>query len=130
VTSPKTITEQFVKFGIVGVSNTLISLLIYYIFIFINMKLYLVGSIVGFLVSVLNSYFWNNRYVFKAEKRNHVKALMKTYLSYGLTSLLSIGLLVILVEVLNVSEIMAPIINLAITIPLNFLLNKFWAFKE
>lgn len=124
-----TITKQFVKFGIVGVSNTLISLLIYYIFIYINVKLYIIGNIVGFLISVLNSYYWNNRYVFKTENRNHFNALMKTYLSYGMTALLSIGLLVILVEVLNVSEVVAPIINLAVTIPLNFLLNKYWAFK-
>ncbi len=123
------IADQFVKFGIVGLSNTLLSMLIYYIFISIQVKLYLIGSIIGFIVSVLNSYYWNNQYVFKTEKRNHLAALTKTFLSYGLTSLLSIGLLVGLVEFLNVSEFIAPLINLAITIPLNFLLNKYWAFQ-
>lgn len=125
----KSFAEQFVKFGIVGISNTLISLLIYYIFIFINMDLYIIGSIVGFFVSVLNSYYWNNRYVFKAEERNHVKTIFKTYVSYGISAVLSIVLLVFLVEVCNISEIIAPIINLAITVPLNFLMNKYWAFK-
>lgn len=130
MTKVHSITEQFVKFGIVGVTNTLISLVIYYIFILINVELYIIGSIVGFFVSVLNAYYWNNRFVFQANfKRNQAKALMKTYLSYGLTSTLSIGLLVVLVEILNISESVAPIINLAITIPLNFILNKYWAFK-
>lgn len=123
------IAEQFVKFGIVGVFNTLISLVVYYCFIAIATDLYLIGSIVGFVVSVLNSYYWNNRYVFRDVDRNHVKALAKTYLSYGFTGGVSIVLLIFLVEVVNVSEVLAPIVNLAITIPLNFILNKYWAYR-
>ncbi len=56
---------QFMKFGIVGLSNTAISLGIYYLFIWINRNLYLIGNAVGFIVSVLNSYFWNSKFVFK-----------------------------------------------------------------
>ena len=48
---------QFIKFGLVGISNTAISLAVYYIFLWINHSLYLVGSIVGFIVSVANSFF-------------------------------------------------------------------------
>jgi putative flippase GtrA len=121
---------QFIKFGIVGISNTLISLAIYYIFIFIDKDLYLAGSIAGFVVSVLNSYYWNNRYVFKSEKRNHAQAIAKTFLSYGSTSILSTILLVVIVEILSISEVIAPLINLIITVPLNFILNKFWAYKD
>jgi len=123
------LTKQFTKFGIVGVSNTLISLFIYYIFIFINKDLYLVGNSVGFVVSVLNSYYWNNRFVFKSENRNHIKALSKTFLSYGITFVLGTVILIIMVQVLMISEAIAPLFNLIITVPLNFVLNKFWAFK-
>jgi putative flippase GtrA len=122
--------KQFIKFGIVGLSNTLISLSTYYIFIFISKDLYLVGNSVGFVVSVLNSYYWNNRFVFKAENRNHIKALSKTFLSYGITFVLGSVFLIVMVKILMVSAIIAPLFNLIITIPLNFMLNKFWAFKE
>ena len=44
------IAEQFVKFGLVGVMNTAISTGIYFIFIFFDEKLYLVGHIIGFHV--------------------------------------------------------------------------------
>ncbi|MCI6937837.1 MAG: hypothetical protein MR762_14555 [Clostridiales bacterium] len=37
--------------------------------------------------------------------------------------------LVFLVSLLGVSEWLTPWINLVITIPLNFVLNEFWAFK-
>ena len=33
------------------------------------------------------------------------------------------------IDACGVSEYVAPIINLLVTVPLNFLLNKFWAFK-
>lgn len=121
--------QQFIKFGLVGISNTFIFLLIYYIFIFINPKLYLIGNTVGFFVSVLNAYYWNNKYVFKKKEKGNLKALIKTFISYGSTFLLSTILLYFWVNYLDVNKAIAPIINLFITIPLNFLLNKLWAFK-
>ena len=63
---------QFVKFAFVGVSNFLISYIVYAVFLAIGCH-WLIGSIVGFVVSVLNSFFWNDRYVFvqgEGEKRS------------------------------------------------------------
>ena len=123
--------KQFIKFGLVGVSNTAISLGIYYLFIYFNKDLYLLGSIVGFIISVLNSFYWNNKYVFKTEGQSEwLKRLLKTYMSYGGTTILSTILLYIEVELLHINESIAPLINLAITVPLNYLVNKFWAFKK
>lgn len=120
--------KQFIKFGLVGISNTLISLGTYYLLYFLGVN-YLISNTVGFVVSVLNSYYWNNKYVFKKTQKGHLKPLIKTFLSYGSTFLLSTVLLFIMVQYFGVSEIIAPIVTLVITIPLNFLMNKFWAFK-
>ncbi len=123
---------QFVKFGIVGVSNTLISLAVYYIFVWINPDFYMWGNVVGWVVSVANAFYWNNKYVFQAIEdnwQNTLRRLLKTYLSYGGTFLLSTVLLYFEVNFWDVSTWLAPVINLLITIPLNFILNKLWAFK-
>ncbi|NLC72799.1 MAG: GtrA family protein [Ruminococcaceae bacterium] len=124
---------QFIKFGIVGVSNTAISLLVYYLFVFINKDLYLWGGLVGWIVSVLNAFYWGNRVVFKA-KDNSSKAvavrLLKSYLTYGSTFLLSELLLYIEVDMLSWSHYIAPVVNLLVTIPLNFLINKYWTFRN
>lgn len=128
----KTSFIQFIKFGIVGVSNTLISLIVYYIFLWIDPELYLIGNVVGWIVSVANSFFWNNKYVFMSETsgvREALKKIGKTYLSYGATFLLSTGLLYLEVDIFHWSAAVSPVLNLIITIPLNFLLNKFWAFR-
>lgn len=121
--------KQFIKFGIVGLSNTAISLGIYYIFIFINRDWYIAGNTVGFIVSVLNSYYFNNKYVFQKTQSGHLKPLIKTYLAYGSTFILGTVLLIIMVEFLGIPETIAPLLILVITIPTNFLINKYWTFK-
>lgn len=122
---------QFIKFGLVGLSNTLISYIVYVILIFLSVH-YLYASICGFIVSVLNSFYWNNKYVFGEQSEHRVwwKSLVKTFMSYAGTGLiLSNVLLYIWIQLFGISEIIAPILNLLITIPLNYLLNKFWAFR-
>lgn len=131
---------QFIKFGIVGLSNTVISYLLYVGALLIFQKKqwipsidYLVAQVIAFVLSVLWSFYWNNKYVFKqneGQKRNIFAALLKTYVSYAFTGLfLNSVLSFIWVEVIGVSKLIAPIINLLVSVPINFLMNKFWAFK-
>ena len=114
---------QFVKFCLVGLSNTAISLLVYYIFVLINPRWYLVGNAAGFVVSVLNSYFWNSRFVFKKQDER-AKTIVKTFLAYGTNLLIGTVLLWLFVDILGLSEFVAPLLQLVITVPLNYLLNK------
>lgn len=120
--------RQFIKFGLVGVSNTLLSLAIYYALVAVNVDI-LIANTVAFIISVLNAYYWNNKYVFTKTSQGHLKALLRTYIAYGSTFLLSTLLLYLMVNQLGISKYVAPLINLCLTIPLNFLINKLWAFK-
>ena len=67
--------------------------------------------------------------MFQKTQKGNVKPLLKTFLCYGSTFLLGTVLLFVMVHYLKISEMLAPLINLVVTIPLNFILNKFWAFK-
>ena len=131
---------QFVKFGVVGLSNTVGSYLIYLIVIVILNKLdilqsinYIIANTIAFLLSVLWSFFWNQKYVFKMKNRGKgdlLRALLKTYVTYLFTGLILNNILSIFwVSVVKISVFVAPIFNLVMSIPINFLLNKFWAFK-
>jgi putative flippase GtrA len=126
------IISQFVKFGIVGLSNTIISYIVYAALIYIGMP-YLIASITGFVVGVLNSFLWNNLYVFKKndnEKRNPWLTLTKTFLAYAGTGLVMANILLILfIEKYGISKYVAPLITLLITVPLNFIINKYWSFR-
>ncbi len=123
---------QFVKFGIVGVSNTLIAYVVYSVCVFWGVH-YLVANAIGFFISVLNAYFWSDRFVFKKEEgesRNALWTLAKTYIAYGSTGLfLASVLLYLYVDKLQISEYIAQLLVLVVTIPLNFFINKFWSFK-
>jgi len=124
---------QFVKFGLVGVTNTAIAYAIYSLVLLLGGH-YLIGSIVSFVVSVAWSFLLNSRFVFQkqdGEKRVWWKTLLKTYVSYGLTGLLMAnGLLYLWVDVLGINPYLAFFLNLVLTIPTNFLLNKLWAFRK
>lgn len=123
---------EFVKFGLVGVSNTVISYVAYVVCVYIGLH-YFAANAIGFVISVLNSFYWNNKYVFtcrEGQKRSWFPALIKTFVSYGTTGIVLASLLLYLwVDVIGISEYIAPLLNLIITIPLNFVLNKLWAFK-
>jgi putative flippase GtrA len=120
--------RQFMKFGLVGVGNTLLSLAIYYLLIFLGIH-YLLANIASFFISICNAYFWNSRYVFKKKKGKGARTFLKNTIAYGFTGLLSTVLLYLLVDILHISQWIAPLICLCITIPTNFLLNKFWTYR-
>ena len=118
---------QFFKFGLVGLSNTAVGFGIYYILFFCGVN-YLIANVASWLVSVFNAFYWNNKYVFRSGS-GWWKTLFRTYITYGASLLVSTLLMYALVEYLHVSPVIAPVICLLVTVPLNFLLNKFWAFK-
>lgn len=125
------IAVQFFKFGMVGVLNTAISLAVYYIFLAINEELYLVGNVAGFVVSTLNAYFMNHKYVFGAKGAATIekKVLLKTYLAYGFSLLVSTELLYLFVNFLQISEALAPLFCLMVTVPMNYIINRLWVYK-
>ena len=148
---------QFIKFGLVGVSNTLISELIYVIIVMLKGN-YLFASFMGFIISVLNAYYWSNKYVFKekadGERRVWWKVLLKTYVAYFWGFLVNLCLLVLWIDILHIADYMGPVmevltrfgvkmmdaevlgnllaegVNLILIIPMNFLINKYWAYRQ
>lgn len=120
---------QFVKFGLVGVSNAIVLLAVYYVLLYVNVH-YIIAYTIGFILSVLNAYFWNNQYVFKQARATFWNKLLKCYVSYITTFFISTIFLYFWVDIIGISEKIAPIINICITTPINFVMNKLWAFKR
>lgn len=123
---------QFVKFGFVGVSNTMLHYCIYLACTLMGFQ-YMLANFIAFTISVINSFYWNNRYVFKDSgevKRFWLFTFIKTYISYSLTGILLNSILLhIEIDILKINKWIAPMANLLITIPLNFIINKFWAYN-
>lgn len=120
--------EKFIKFAIVGFGNLFISLVIYYLLVFFSIN-YQIANIGGFITGSLNGYIWNKLWVFKENKQNII-SIIKFYSTYLATWLLSAVLLYIWIEIIGISDKIAPVINIFITTPINYLLNKYWVFNK
>ena len=131
---------QFIKFGIVGVSNTLVSYLLNLLCLFLLDKYdvaydYVIANTVAFVLSVLWSFYWNERFVFTEKQdsyqSNRLVRLLKMYLSYGFTGIILNNVLSFLwISILSISKVIAPLINSAIGVPINYVINKKWTFEE
>ena len=129
---------QFVKFGVVGLSSTVFN---YAVNVGVLLLLrpyglswdYIAGNVVAFVLSVLWSFYWNNKYVFSVgsgEQRDTWRTLIKTYMAYGFTGIILNNVLsAIWINALGISKYVAPMLNLIFSIPLNFIINKVWAFR-
>lgn len=124
---------QFLKFGFVGGINTVLSYVIYYVLCIIMGWNYLVSQAVAWFITVFISYILNNIMTFSDGEKPEwsIRSLAKVYVSYSITGLFLATLLSwIWVDLLSISKALAPIINLLFTIPLNFILNKYWAYAK
>jgi len=129
----KNLMIQFIKFGIVGAINTVLSYAItngcYYLLHWHAQ----VSNIVAFTITVFISFLLNGKFVFNQdeEKRSFWKSLLKVYASYSITGLfLTAGLLYVEEQIFGIPHYIATLMNLVVTIPINFLLNKFWAYND
>lgn len=131
--------RQFVRFGMVGVTNTLVSYAIY-VAVLQGFRIagvqcaydYIVASVTAFVLSVLWSYMLNSAFVFKKQRSflTVLSEIAKSYISYGLSGLVIANLILYaLVDGLGISAYLSFFLVLVVTVPMNFILNKFWTFK-
>lgn len=125
--------NQLLRFSLVGVLNTLIAYAVYCFSLLIGVH-YQFANLLGFIVGVINAYFWSVNFVFCVRRDNvvsHAISFLKTLIAYSLTGVLFNGfLLYLLIDVMGRSCCAAQAFALLITIPTNFVLNKFWAFRK
>ena len=62
---------QFIRFGIVGIINTLITLIVIYFLQEILHVKYTISNFIGYIAGVVNSFFWNKLWVFKKLNSNY-----------------------------------------------------------
>ncbi len=149
---------QFVKFGMVGAFNTVLNYIIYNFCYYVFHWGAQAANLAGFAISVLSAFLLQSKFVFRqdenAEKRVWWKVLIKTYISYSVTGLFLTALLLwfwldavrlgdylggicewlagygFVFEPDDLAASLAPLMNMVITIPLNFIINKFWAYRQ
>jgi putative flippase GtrA len=118
--------HQFIRFCIVGLSNTALSLIVFVIAVSTGVP-YLAASCGAFAVGALNGYTLNRVWTFNAGSFR-AQGLARYFLVQGLGLGLNVGLLAALVEGLGLGSIPAQAMVLPVISILTFALNRRWTF--
>ena len=121
--------EQFIKFGVVGCINTATSLLIYYVLLFFNVQ-YLLASISGYIFSSVVGFILNKFWVFQVKGTKTLQETIRYYIVYGCALLMNLAIMYLQVDILLISDKIAPLITLCVTVPFNFIMSRVWVFKS
>jgi putative flippase GtrA len=119
---------QFVKFGIIGVSNTLIFFLVYTLLLKVFGVWYVAASGIGFAVGAINGFLWNRAWTF----RGHVgDALTPVRWFVVQTSglLVNLGLVYLFVDGAGFGELTGQAATIVIVTLLTFSANRAWTFR-
>lgn len=120
---------QFVKFGIVGVSNTLLTFVVYTVLLKVFGVWYLAASAVGFVAGATNGFMWNRRWTFR-EHVGDALTPVRWAVVQGTGLAINEGLLYVLVDTAGLDKILAQVIATAFVTVSTFFANRAWTFRH
>lgn len=119
---------QFVKFGIVGVSNTVLAFAVYTVLLKVFGVWYLAASALGFAAGATNGFLLNRRWTF----REHVGDAL-TPVRWAVVQTCGLGineaLLYLFVHDGRLDELLAQVCASAVVTITTFLVNRAWTFR-
>jgi putative flippase GtrA len=119
---------QFVKFGIVGVSNTLLFFAIYTVLLKVFGVWYLAASAIGFVVGAINGFLLNRRWTFSGHVGDSLTPV-RWGIVQGCGLALNEGLLYLFVDDVTLDKLISQACATVIVTVLTFLANRAWTFR-
>lgn len=118
--------QQFIKFGLVGGVNTLLTYIIYLMMCqFFSPT---ISIAVGYGITTIIGLIINKLWVFNNDSRFYT-VIWKYYLVYISSWFLTIVITSVLTRYTNTNHVLIPLLTLSISIPFNFIFSKIWVFK-
>lgn len=122
------INNTFIKYGIIGVFNTLVGFGIIFFLFFLGVYPEL-SNFIGYVIGFFVSYFLNKKYNFKSEN-SHKKDLPKFLLSMSLAYILNLLVLIICYRYLDVNVYISQVLAGVVYVLTGYILSKVWVFKN
>lgn len=123
------IVRQAIRYGIVGVINTLITAAV----IWIMMKWLgcsdIVSNVIGYGAGLLNSFVWNRQWTFQSNA-GWWSCGLRFGIVFAVCYLLQLGTLLYLNKHLTIDPYYNQLIAMGFYTIINFVMNKFYTFKE
>jgi putative flippase GtrA len=119
---------QFVKFGVVGVSNTLIFFAVYTLLLKAFGVWYVAASGIGFAVGAVNGFLWNRAWTFKGHVGDALTPV-RWFVVQSTGLLLNLGLVYLFVDGVGLDELVGQAVTIAIVTVTTFFANRAWTFR-
>jgi putative flippase GtrA len=119
---------QFLKFGIVGISNTLLTFAVYTLLLKGFGVWYIAASAIGFVVGAVNGFLLNRRWTFSGHVGDAFTPV-RWGIVQGCGLGLNLGLLYLFVHDAGLDKLLAQAFATAIVTVLTFLANRAWTFR-
>jgi putative flippase GtrA len=119
---------QFLKFGIVGVSNTLIFFAVYTLLLKGFDVWYLAASGIGFAVGAVNGFLWNRAWTFKGHVGDALTPV-RWFVVQTSGLFLNLGLVYLFVDGVGLDELLGQAVTIAIVTVTTFFANRAWTFR-
>ena len=120
---------QFLTFGIVGISNTLITALTIWLFLKVLHCSDYFANFTGYILGLINSFIWNRKWTF--ESKTKVSAtLFKFIVTFAISYLFQLGNLYLLLHYTHIDPYFCQLLSIVVYTILNFVLNKTYTFKN
>jgi putative flippase GtrA len=121
---------QLMKFGVVGVSNTLIDFLVFSLLVYVFTVKPNLSQAISYTAGTINSFIFNKKWTFKTEEKKDVKLQGLRFLIINALSLiLSSVSISYLIDDLYINKIIAKILIVLLTQVINYLGYKLIVFK-
>ena len=125
---PPAVLVQFVKFGIVGISNTLITFAVYTLLLKVFGVWYIAASAIGFVVGAVNGFLLNRRWTFSGHVGDAYTPV-RWGVVQGCGLALNEGLLYLFVDDAHVEKLVSQAFATVIVTVITFLVNRAWTFR-
>lgn len=122
---------QLFQFAVVGASGYVVNLLVFALLTEIGDLHHVVAAIGAFCVAVTNNFALNRAWTFRAQgsREFHAGFQAARFFTVSIAGLLvNLVVLTLLVDGLEVSELPAQAVAVAVATPVNFIGNKLWTF--
>ncbi len=120
---------QFLKFGIVGVSNTLITFAVYTLLLKVFGVWYLAASAIGFIVGAVNGFLLNRRWTFAGHVGDAYTPLRWAIVQSGGLGI-NLGLLYVFVHDANIDKLVSQALATVVVTVSTFFVNRAWTFRH
>ena len=114
---------EFIKFTIVGFINTFSNYAFYLLFMNICLIQYKMSYILGYILSLVGSYFMNTYFTYK--ERFKIKTFLLFPLTYIPNFIIQFVGVILLVDYMSINDAIAPLITTVVAMPITFIVMMY-----